>query len=73
MEGESEHSLAVPTIHTGPCDSDMIPRPLQMLICGPLSMSWSAVHTHRPYIILVSAHFMARMPPRKKTEGRARW
>ena len=47
-ETGNRYSLAVPTIQTGPCDSDMIPRPLQMLICGPLSMSWSAVHTQRP-------------------------
>ena len=42
------HSLAVPTIQTGPCDSVMIPRPVQSVTWGPLSRSWSAVHTHKP-------------------------
>lgn len=41
----------VPINHTGPADSERIPRPLNAEICldPPLSRSWSASHTHVPY------------------------
>ena len=42
--------LPVPMNHTGPADSERIPRPVKIEICcEPLvSRSWSAVHTQVP-------------------------
>lgn len=41
----------VPINHTGPADSERIPRPLNAVICfdPPLSRSWSASQTHVPW------------------------
>ena len=46
----SSYSHPVPTIQTGPADSERIPRPLKMEIWvdPPESRSWSASHTQVP-------------------------